>query len=70
MSVAELTEKINELSPEERSQLFAFLAGMGQQEEAEFREEIGRRMKDMDAGHKVTAEEFERKHNELKARGL
>jgi hypothetical protein len=70
MSFAELKEQVASLSAKERFQLVAFLAEMEEQNEEEFRADVDRRMKAMDAGKKVTGEEFEARHRELKARGL
>jgi hypothetical protein len=67
MSVAELKEQIAGLSAKERSQIVAFLADM--EEEAEFRATVGKRMKAMDAGRKVTAEQLEKQHHKLQAKG-
>jgi nitrate reductase assembly molybdenum cofactor insertion protein NarJ len=67
MSFAELKEQVAVLSVEERNQLAAFLSEL---EETEHRAVINRRMQAMDAGKKVTAEEFEARHEELKSKGL
>jgi hypothetical protein len=70
MSFAELKEQVAVLSAEERLQLAAFLAELDEKNEAEFQEIVANRMKAMDAGKKVTAEEFEARHNELRSKGL
>jgi hypothetical protein len=69
MSFAELKEQVAGLSAKERFQLAAFLAEMEEQNEAEFRAEVDKRMKAMDAGRKVTADQVEKRHRELKAKG-
>ena len=66
MSFAELKDQVAVLSAEERSQLAAFLAEL---DETEYQAEMNRRMQAMDAGKKVTAEEFEARHMELKSKG-
>ena len=62
MSLAELKEQAVALSAEERLQLAAFLADLDERTETQFRETADHRMKAMDAGKKVTMEEFEREH--------
>ena len=69
MSLAELRDKVAELTPEERLQLSAFLADLEQENEVEFRAAADGRMKAMDAGRKVTMEEFEQRHEKLKSEG-
>jgi hypothetical protein len=69
MSVAELKEQLAELSPEERSQIIAFLAEMEHPDEAAYHAELDRRMKAMDAGEKIYGDEVERLHEKLKAEG-
>ena len=69
MSFAELKEQVAELTVEERFKLSAFLAELGQEKEADFREEVDRRMKAMDAGAKVTMEQFEERHRKQQAEG-
>lgn len=67
MSFAELKEQVAVLSAKERSQLATFLAEL--EEEAAFQQEADKRMKAMDAGHKVYPDEVERLHEKLKAQG-
>ena len=59
MSLTELKEQAAALSMDERLQLVAFLSEIDERRESEFRETVDRRMKAMDAGRKVTMEEFE-----------
>ena len=63
MSLAELKEKAEALSAVERFALLDHLASLEEKEET-IQETIDRRMAAMDAGHKVTQEEFERRHRE------
>ena len=67
MSFVELKEQVARLSAEERSLLADFLVEL---DETEYRAEINRRMRAMDAGKKVTAEQMEKLHKELLAKGL
>jgi len=62
MSLAELKEQATTLTLDERLQLASFLAELDKETESEFREIADRRMKAMDAGQKVTAEDFEADH--------
>jgi hypothetical protein len=69
MSLAELKENAAALSPQERFQLAAFLAELDERDESKFNEMIARRMASMDAGKKVTMEEFEAEHRRRAAQG-
>jgi hypothetical protein len=69
MSIAELKEKVAGLSRKDRFQLSAFLADLEQEGEAGFRKAADRRMLSMDAGKKVTAEEFEARHKRALTKG-
>jgi hypothetical protein len=62
MSLPELKERAAELSADERLQLAAFLAELDQERTAEFHDLLDCRMKAMDAGQKVTMEDFEAEH--------
>ena len=64
-----MKEQIVALSPKERSQISAFLAGFEQHDEAAFQAEVDRRMKAIDAGEKIYGDEIERLHEKLKAEG-
>jgi|tagenome__1003787_1003787.scaffolds.fasta_scaffold15843878_1 hypothetical protein len=66
MTFAELKQKIVELSPEERFQLSALLADLEQREEIQFRAIVDDRMRAIDQGKKVTAEEFEHRSKQRK----
>jgi hypothetical protein len=69
MSIAELKEKVASLSRKDRFQLSVFLADLEQEGEAGFQKEASRRMLAMDAGKKVTAEEFEARHKKALSKG-
>lgn len=69
MSIAEIKEHVAGLSAKERLQLAAFLADLDETDEPAFRAEVDQRMKAMDAGRKVTEEEFLERHNHLRAKG-
>ncbi len=62
MSLVELKEQAAGLSLEDRLQLATFLADLEERKETEFRKRVVRRMKNMDRGKKVTAEQFEAQH--------
>jgi hypothetical protein len=69
MSLAELKAEVEKLSPEERLKLAALLADLDEQSEDEFRAGADRRMTAMDNGRKITAEEFERRHQQRQSEG-
>ncbi len=69
VSIAELKEYVAGLSSKERFQLSAFLAELEGETEGEFRTEADRRMQSMDAGRKITAEEFEERHKKTQTNG-
>ncbi len=61
MSLAELKRGAVKLPEKKRRELAAFLLQIGRERNEAWREEISRRMRDMDAGKKVTQAEFERR---------
>lgn len=65
MSMLELKQRVMCLKKSERRELQAFLIRLNH-ETPEWRRMISKRMRDMDAGKKVTLEELERR---LKKRG-
>ena len=69
MSLSELIAEVAKLSPPERLKLAALLADLDEQNEDQFRSAADRRMTAMDAGRKVTAEEFEQRHQQREAEG-
>jgi hypothetical protein len=69
MSLPELKEQAARLSPAERLDLAVYLVDLEEQNEAEFREAINRRMKAMDQGRKVTQEQIEAEHRRLLEQG-
>jgi hypothetical protein len=69
MSFAEIEEKLPSLTPEERQALAHRLLELELKDDEEYGRELDRRMAEMDAGKKVTEEEFLRIHRELAAKG-
>ena len=69
VNLAQLKEQLAGLSRKDRFRLSAYLAELEHQMEADFRVEADRRMKAIDAGKKVTAEDFERRHEKTKRQG-
>jgi hypothetical protein len=61
MSLAELKRSAVKLPEKKRRELAAFLLQIGRERNEAWREEISRRMREMDAGKKVTQAEFERR---------
>ncbi|MDE3068595.1 MAG: hypothetical protein KGJ60_13755 [Verrucomicrobiota bacterium] len=69
MSFLEIKQQVAELPWEDRFKLSAFLAELDERHEAEFRGQVDNRMKAMDAGRKMSAEEFEGRHRKLQQSG-
>jgi len=69
MSLAELKEQVAVLSQKERLQLAAYLADLEEQDELAFQKEVDKRMKAMDSGKKVTSQEVEAMHEQLRSQG-
>jgi hypothetical protein len=61
MSLAELKHNATTLPEEDRRALAAFLLQLGRERNEAWREEVSWRMREMDAGKKVTQAEFERR---------
>ncbi len=61
MSIAEMKREVKTLPEAERRELSAFLLQLGRERNEVWQQEISQRMRDMDAGKKVTQEEFERR---------
>ena len=61
MSLAELKQTVVALPEKERRELAAYLLQLGRDRNPAWRDEMGRRMREMDAGKKVTQAEFERR---------
>ncbi len=61
MSLAELKRNVVKLPENERRELAAYLLQIGRERNAAWRDEMSRRMHEMDAGKKVTQAEFERR---------
>jgi len=61
MSLAELKRGAVGLPEQQRRELAAFLLQLGRERNEAWREEMSRRMQEMDAGKKVPQAEFERR---------
>ena len=61
MSLAELKRGAVGLPEQQRRELAAFLLQLGRERNESWREEMSRRMQEMDAGKKVPQGEFERR---------
>jgi hypothetical protein len=61
MSLTELKRGAAKLPAKERRELTAFLLQLSRTRNRAWRAEMSRRMREMDAGKKVTQEEFERR---------
>ena len=69
MSLAELKTEVTKLTPQERLSLAALLADLEEQSEDQFRAAADSRMRAMDAGRKVSGEDFEREHQRRQTQG-
>jgi hypothetical protein len=69
MSFADLKKVVRQLPPAQRRQLAILLARIADRENAGLAAELARRHARMDAGHKVTLEDLQRRHDELLAEG-
>jgi hypothetical protein len=69
MSLTELKETITELSAEDRREIAAHLAHLGQVDDSDYQAELDRRMSRMDAGQKISAETLEKLHQSLLDQG-
>ena len=69
MSLAEVKTSVAAMSIEERLDVTAFIAHLNRTEDPVYRAELDRRMADMDSGHKTTAGELERLHEDLSRKG-
>ncbi len=69
MSLAEIKERIAELTPEERLEIAALIVHLNQTDDPEYKAELGRRMAAMDAGNKYTEQDLKRLHEELSRQG-
>lgn len=61
MSLTELKRSAVALPEQERRELAAFLLQVGRERNPAWQEELSRRMREMDAGKKITQSEFERR---------
>ena len=69
MSMAEVKETVAEMSAEERLEIAAFIAHLNRADGTEYQSELDRRMAAMDSGKKTSAQDLERRHKGLLARG-
>jgi len=69
MSFAELKRQVPRLTRKQRRELYDLLAEAARADGSEWIKELDRRMERMDAGQKFTAEDLQRRHAELVARG-
>ena len=69
MSMAEVKETVAEMSVEDRLEIAAFIAHLNRADSNEYQSELDRRMSAMDAGRRTTAQDLERQHKDLLARG-
>jgi hypothetical protein len=69
VSFAELKERVEVLSEDERLELQALLLHLSRKDDPEYKAELARTMAEMDAGKKYTKEDVERLHRELIAQG-
>ena len=69
MSMVEVKETVAEMSAEERLEIAAFIAHLNRADTTEYQSEMDRRMSAMDAGRKSSAQDLERRHKDLLARG-
>jgi hypothetical protein len=61
MSLAELKHNAIALPEDDRRELAAFLLQLGRERNGTWRDEVSQRMREMDAGKKITQAEFERR---------
>jgi predicted transcriptional regulator len=61
MSLAELKHNATALPEDDRRALAAFLLQLGRERNEAWRDEVSLRMREMDAGQKVTQAEFEKR---------
>lgn len=68
MSVRQIQEELNKLTPEELAEVAGFLRALRVKSSPEFRERIAEANRRMDAGQKVTQEEVEREFQRLRSK--
>ena len=61
MSVEEIKSRLASLSPEEQSEVSAYLFHLRHASDSEYQERVESRLSDTDRTHWLTPEEFERK---------
>jgi hypothetical protein len=69
VSLSEVKASIAQMSIEERLEVAALIAHLNRAEDPEYRAELDRRMAAMDAGHKTSANQLEKLHQDLSREG-
>lgn len=70
MSVVELKKMVDQTTPEERMFLQAYLDHLARRDDPANAQDLTRRMKEMDAGKKVTLAQAKKLHQALLKQGL
>jgi hypothetical protein len=69
MSMVEVKETVAEMSAEERLEIAALIAHLNRADSPEYQSELDGRMAAMDAGGKKSAQDLERRHQDLLDQG-
>ena len=70
MSVAEMMRGADELTPEDRLVLAAYLKHLGRKDDPAYQAELTRLNEEIAQGQKFTLDQVERMHHSLKSEGL
>lgn len=70
MSTSEIKRTLEQMSPDERCFAASYLTVLMHGDDPEYRAMLAERMTRMDAGKKVSFEEFLQEHASLEAKGL
>ena len=70
MTVEELKRTVDEMSAEEKTYVAAYLKAQEIAASDEVKADLTRRMKDMDAGQKLSADEIRDLHRSLDSKGM
>lgn len=70
MSVAELKQTVDSLSTEERLFLSAYLHHLSRAGDPAHKAELGKRLRRIEEGKKITLEQAQRLHESLESEGL
>jgi hypothetical protein len=68
-TVQEVEQALQQMTPGERNRVRAFLLHWGRVDTAAYRTEMGRRLRRMRRGRKVTQAQVEKRHAELSRKG-